>query len=56
MAVTHITAKNRSPQWPTSQYVVYPTVTGSPNAVTTITQPITFSASSIENTVRLAQP
>jgi hypothetical protein len=51
MAVTQITAKNPSRQWPTSAYVVYTTNAGSPNAITTNTNPITFVTTSIENTV-----
>jgi hypothetical protein len=51
MAQTKITAKNASPQWPTSAYTPYPAIAGSPNAVTTQTQPITFTTHSIENTV-----
>ena len=51
MAQTKITAKNISPQWPTSAYTVYQTIAGTPNAITTNTLPITFSASSVENPV-----
>ena len=54
MAVTRITAKNNSPQWPTSAFTVATAPLGSPNAVTTMTAPLTFSASSIENTVHLS--
>lgn len=53
MAQTQITAKNASPQWPTSAYTVYAGAAGSPNAISTQTQPITFSTVSIENTVSL---
>ena len=51
MAVTQITAKGQSRQWPSSAYTVYPTVAGSPNAITTNTLSQTFAASSMENTV-----
>ena len=51
MAATKITARGNSPQWPVSGYVVAVTPLGTPNAVTTMTAPITFSASSVENTV-----
>lgn len=51
MAQTKISAKNASPQYSTSSYSVYVSVAGSPNAATTITASVTFSASSIENTV-----
>lgn len=51
MVQTKITAKNISPQWPTSAYTPYATILAGPNAITTNTEPITFSASSIENTV-----
>lgn len=51
MAVTKISAKGQSRQWPTSAYTVYPNPAGSPNAITTNTMVQTFSASSIENTV-----
>jgi hypothetical protein len=51
MAVTKISAKGQSRQWPTSAYTVYPSPAGSPNAITTNTMAQTFSASSIENTV-----
>ena len=51
MAVTSITAKGQSMQWPTSAYTVYPQPAGSPNAITTNTLSQTFAASSIENTV-----
>lgn len=51
MAQTKITAKNVSPQWPTSSFTVYPAAAGSPNAITTQTLPITFSTVSMENTV-----
>ena len=54
IAQTKITAKNASPQWPTSAYTVYPGPAGSPNAITTNTQPITFSTVSVENTVGLS--
>jgi hypothetical protein len=54
MAKSSITAKNASPQYPTSAYTVYQTIAGTPNAVTTNTMPITFSASSREATVRKA--
>lgn len=53
---TKITAKNVSPQWPTSSYTVYQTIAGKPNAVSTVTDYQTFSVSSIENTVRSLQP
>jgi hypothetical protein len=53
MAVTQISAKGQSRQWPTSAYTVYPSPAGSPNAITTNTMAQTFSASSIENTVRV---
>ena len=52
MPPTKISAKNNSPQWPTSAYQVYQTYAGTPNAVTTNTLTQTFSAQSIENTVR----
>ena len=51
MAVTKITAKNASPQWPTSSYTPYAGPAGTPNAVTTNTATLTFKAISIENTV-----
>ena len=51
MAVTQITAKGQSRQWPSSAYTVYPAAAGSPNAITTQTLSQTFAASSIENTV-----
>jgi hypothetical protein len=51
MAQSKITAKNASPQWPTSAYTVYQTIAGTPNAVTTNTLPITFEVSSRENPV-----
>ena len=51
MAQTKITAKNASPQWPTSAYTVYVANVGSPNAISTNTEPQTFSTVSIENTV-----
>jgi len=54
MAQTQITAKNASPQWPTSAYTVYKTIAGSPNAVTTHTAQVTFSVSSREATVAAA--
>ena len=53
MAQTKITAKNASPQWPTSAYTVFQTIAGTPNAATTNTLPITFAASSRENPVSL---
>ena len=53
MAVTKISAKGQSRQWPTSAYTVYPSPAGSPNAITTNTMVQTFRASSIENTVRV---
>jgi hypothetical protein len=52
MAVTSITAQGQSRQFPTSAYTVYPAAAGTPNAITTNTMSITFSVSSIENTVR----
>ncbi|KIV82336.1 hypothetical protein PV11_04455 [Exophiala sideris] len=54
MAQTSITAKNASPQWPTSAYTVYKTIAGTPNAVTTNTLALTFSTSSMEATVAAA--
>ncbi|KAI1609331.1 hypothetical protein EDD37DRAFT_612858 [Exophiala viscosa] len=54
MAQTSITAKNASPQWPTSAYTVYKTVAGTPNAATTNTLALTFSTSSREATVAAA--
>ncbi|EXJ59570.1 hypothetical protein A1O7_03716 [Cladophialophora yegresii CBS 114405] len=54
MAQTKITAKNASPQWPTSAYTVYQTIAGTPDAITTNTLPLTFSASSRENPVAAA--
>ena len=51
MAQTKITAKNASPQWPTSAYTVYKQIAGTPNAVTTQTAALTFSISSREATV-----
>lgn len=51
-AQTKITAKNASPQWPTSAYTVYKGIAGSPNAATTHTAQQTFSVSSREATVR----
>jgi len=51
MAQTQITAKNASPQYPTSAYTVYKKIAGTPNAITTNTAPITFSTVSIEPTV-----
>ena len=51
MAQTKITAKNASPQFPTSAYTVYATIAGSPNAISTQTAPETFSTVSRENTV-----
>ncbi|KAJ9502585.1 Cell wall synthesis protein kre9 precursor [Exophiala xenobiotica] len=53
-AQTKITAKNASPQWPTSAYTVYQTNVGTPNAVTTHTEVFTFSVSSREATVAAA--
>ena len=55
MAVTKITAKNPKPQFPTSAYTVAKQPMPKPNAITTITATITFSTSSIENTVSLMQ-
>lgn len=52
MAKTQITAKNASPQFPTSAYTVYHKIAGTPNAITTNTLPLTFSAVSREATVR----
>lgn len=52
MPQTSITAKNASPQFPTSAYTIYHTIAGTPNAVTTQTAVQTFSTSSRENTVR----
>ena len=51
MPATKISAKGQSRQWPTSAYTAYAVPAGPPNAVSTITQAITFSASSMENTV-----
>jgi hypothetical protein len=51
LAVTKISAKGQSRQWPTSAYTVYSGPAGSPNAITTNTLAQTFIASSIENTV-----
>jgi hypothetical protein len=51
MAQSSITAKNASPQWPTSAYTVFQTIAGTPDAITTNTLPITFAASSRENPV-----
>lgn len=51
MAQTKITAKNASPQWPTSAYTPYNAAAGSPNAISTNTAPQTFSTVSMENTV-----
>jgi hypothetical protein len=51
IAVTKITAKGQSRQWPTSAYTVYPAPAGTPNAITTNTMALTFSVSSMENTV-----
>jgi Yeast cell wall synthesis protein KRE9/KNH1 len=48
---TKITAKNRSPQHPTSAYTVYRTGQGPPNAITTMTDIQTFVVSSREATV-----
>jgi hypothetical protein len=56
MAVTKITAKGQSRQWPTSAYTVYPAPAGTPNAITTNTMSVTFSVSSIENTVYFHAP
>lgn len=53
MPPTKISAKNASPQWPTSSYTPYVQAAGSPNAVTTNTLTQTFSGQSIENTVRI---
>jgi Ser-Thr-rich glycosyl-phosphatidyl-inositol-anchored membrane family/Yeast cell wall synthesis protein KRE9/KNH1 len=55
MAQTKISAKNASPRWPTSAYTVYQTNAGSPNAITTNTAPLTFSAVSHEATVSPTQ-
>jgi len=54
MAQTKITAKNASPQWPTSSYTVYKTNVGPPNAATTQTAVLSFSTSSRENTAAAA--
>ncbi|KAJ9611082.1 Cell wall synthesis protein kre9 precursor [Cladophialophora chaetospira] len=54
IAQSTITAKNASPQWPTSAYTVYQTIAGTPNAITTNTNPVTFSVSSVENPVAAA--
>ncbi|KIX06782.1 uncharacterized protein Z518_04758 [Rhinocladiella mackenziei CBS 650.93] len=54
MAQSKITAKNASPQWPTSAYTVYTAVAGTPNAITTQTASLTFSVSSREATVAAA--
>ena len=51
VAPTKITAKGQSRQWPTSAYTVYATAPGPPNVQMTVTQPVTFSVSSVENTV-----
>lgn len=51
MAVSKISAKGQSRQWPTSAYTVYPAPVGTPNAITTNTMTLTFIASSMENTV-----
>lgn len=51
MAQSKITAKNASPQFPTSSYTPYVTIAGSPNAISTQTAPETFSTVSRENTV-----
>lgn len=56
MAQTKITAKNASPQYPTSAYTVYKKIAGTPNAITTNTAPLTFSTVSIEPTVSIAPP
>ncbi|KAJ9625381.1 Cell wall synthesis protein kre9 precursor [Knufia peltigerae] len=53
-APTKITAKAASPQWPTSAYTVYKSNVGTPNAVTTHTEVLTFSVSSREATVAAA--
>ncbi len=53
MPPTKISAKNASPQFPTSAYTPYHTYAGTPNAVTTNTLTQTFSAQSMENTVRV---
>ncbi|EXJ84936.1 hypothetical protein A1O3_05611 [Capronia epimyces CBS 606.96] len=53
-AQTKITAKNASPQWPSSSYTVYKTIAGSPNAATTHTATVTFHTSSREATVAAA--
>jgi len=53
-AQSSITAKNPSPQWPTSAYTVYQTIAGTPNAVTTNTLPVTHVVSSVENPVAAA--
>lgn len=55
MAQTSITAKSAAPLFPTSAYTVYPTIAGTPNAITTNTLALTFSASSRENPVRTLQ-
>ena len=46
-----ITAKSASPQYPTSSYKIAKTALPTPKQVTTITQSVTYSVSSIENTV-----
>jgi hypothetical protein len=52
IAPTKITAKNASPQHPTSAYTVFKKLAGSPNAIQTITNPATFEAQSREATVK----
>ena len=55
MAQTKITAKGGAKsQYPTSAYTVYTTNIGAPNAITTNTAPLTFSAVSREATVSSA--
>lgn len=51
MAQSKITAKQVSAQYPTSAYTVYQRIAGTPDAITTNTNPITFSIKSIEPTV-----
>jgi hypothetical protein len=51
IAQSKITAKNASPQWPTSAYTVYVANRGPPDAIITNTLPQTFSTTSVENTV-----
>jgi hypothetical protein len=53
LAPTKITAKNRSPQFPTSAYTVFMSEQGPPNADTTETLIQTFSVVSREPTVSL---